>query len=124
MLLADAPRFLTFEELRTELAKYCYRDGWEITIFQDPWESSCLYVVADVPDAYNPGKTVELRIRSIIPPIPSREYFAVWLCWRLSMIESHEARELFRDRSTGRPVFDPHDAVELGGKQHRRIESE
>jgi hypothetical protein len=124
MLLADAPRFLTFEELRAELAKYCYRDGWALTVFMDPWESSCLYVVADVPDAYNPGSTVELRIRSNIPPMPSREYFAVWLQWRLSMIESHEARELLRRRDTNRPVFDPHDAVEPGGKQHPRVEAE
>lgn len=120
MFLSDAPRFLTFEELRAELAKYCYRDGWIMSVFMDPWESSCFYLVADVPDAYNPGETVELRIRSIIPPQRDPEHFAEWLQARLIQIESHESRELFRRRDTGRPVYDPHDPAEPGGKLHRK----
>lgn len=119
-LLADSPRFLTYEELRTELARYSYRPGWDLSIFLDPWESSCLYVVADVPDAYNPGHTVELRIRSAIPPIPSAEYFGIWLTWRLQMIESHEGREYLQLRETGRPLYDPHDPAEPGGRAARK----
>lgn len=119
MLLSDAPKFLTYEELRTELARFRYRPGWELTVFLDPWESSCLYVVAMVANGYDPdGADIELRIRSVIPPIPSVEYFAAWLQHRLIMIESHESREyLHRD---GRPVYDPHNPVEPGGRAARK----
>jgi hypothetical protein len=120
MLLADAPRFLTLEGLQVEIAKYYYREGWSLEVFADPWEGPCLYVVADVPDAYHPGETVELRIRSNIPPIPSAEYFAIWLAWRIQLIESHEARELLRRRYDDRPVFDPHDFCEPGGRAARK----
>ena len=112
MLLADAPRFLSYDALRAEISQYRYRDGWDLSVFADPWEGPCLYVVAWVPDAYNAGHAVELRIRSNIPPIPSTDYFAIWLAWRLAMIES---REYFQRVRTGRPVFDPHDPVEPGG---------
>lgn len=120
MLLADAPRFLSYEELRDEIGQYTYRPGWQLTVFHDPWEGPCLYIVADVPDAYDSERTTELRIRSNIPPIPSAAYFAVWLQWRLALVESHEAREYLRHRSTGRPVFDPHNPVEPGGREHRK----
>jgi hypothetical protein len=49
-----------------------------------------LYVVADVDNAYSPGDPVELRIRTNIPPIPSAAYFAIWLQWRLQLIESYQ----------------------------------
>lgn len=119
MLLEDAPQFLSLTELQELIDEFSYRPGWSLDVFADPWEGPCLYIVADVVDGYHPEKTVELRIRSNIPPIPSAEYFAVWLQWRLSLIESHEAREyLHRD---GRPVFDPHDAVEPGGKADLKL---
>lgn len=115
-LLSEAPRFLTFDELRNGIENYTYKPGWHLSVFMDPWEGPCFYLVADVPDAYNPGKTVELRIRSNIPPIPSAAYFAIWLQWRLQLVESHECREYFRRKVDGRPVFDPHSPVEPGGK--------
>jgi hypothetical protein len=119
-LLEDAPRFLTYEELRAEIARYVYKDNWTMSVFMDPWEGVCAYFVADVPDAYHPGETVELRIRSNIPPIPSAEYFAIWLTWRVSLIELHEAREYLRYRLTGLPVYDPHQVVEPGGRAARK----
>jgi hypothetical protein len=118
-LLADAPRFLTLEELQRELTRYKYRDGWDMTIFQDPWEGAVWYLRADVVDGYDPSKTIEVRIRSNIPPIPDAAYFAVWLQWRLNQVELHEAREYLQVRETGRPVYDPHDPVEPGGKASR-----
>jgi hypothetical protein len=119
MLLSESPRFLTYEELAHELENYIYREGWSLSVFMDPWEGNCLYVVADVDNAYSPGDPVELRIRANIPPIPSAAYFAIWLQWRLSLIESHECREYFRRKVDGRPVFDPHDTCEPGGKAAR-----
>jgi hypothetical protein len=121
-LLSECPRFLTYEELRAELENYRYRDGWSLSVFVDPWEGNCLYVVAEVDNAYSPGDPVELRIRSNIPPIPSAAYFAIWLQWRLSLIESHESREYFRRIQDGRPVFDPHQVVEPGGKAAQKRE--
>lgn len=118
-LLADSPRFLSCDELRLELENYTYRPGWELSVFMDPWEGPCLYVVAEVPDAYDPGETTELRIRSNIPPIPNAAYFAIWLQWRLSLIEHHESREYFRRIQDGRPVFDPHLVIEPGGRAVR-----
>lgn len=119
-LLSNAPRFLAYDELRFELENYSYRPGWELSVFMDPWEGPCLYVVAEVPDAYDPGETTELRIRSNIPPIQSAAYFAIWLQWRLNQIELHESREYFRRIQDGRAVFDPHDPVEPGGRTARQ----
>jgi hypothetical protein len=78
----------------------------------------CLYVVADVDNAYSPGDPVELSIRTNIPPIPSAAYFAIWLQWRLQLIESHESREYFRGAS-GRPPRLRSAPVEPGGKAAR-----
>jgi hypothetical protein len=119
-LLSECPRFLTYEELRDELENYAYKPGWELSVFMDPFEGPCLYLVADVDNAYSPGDPVELRIRTNIPPIPNAAYFAIWLQWRLSLIENHESREYFRRRVDGRPVFNPHDPVEPGGKAVQR----
>jgi hypothetical protein len=120
-LLPECPRFLSYEELRAELENYAYRPGWDLSVFMDPFgEGPCLYVVADVDNAYSPGDPVELRIRSNIPPIPSAAYFAIWLQWRLSLIELHESREHFRRKIDGRPVFDPHLVAEPGGKAAQR----
>jgi hypothetical protein len=115
-LLSESPRFLTYEELRSELENYRYREGWDLSVFMDPWEGPCFYLVAEVDNAYSPGDPVELRIRSNIPPIPSAAYFAIWLQHRLQLIELHESREHFRRRVDGRPVFDPHLVTEPGGK--------
>jgi hypothetical protein len=121
-LLSESPRFLTYEELRAELENYRYRVLAGSSVFMDPWEGPCFYVVAEVDNAYSPGDPVELRIRSNIPPIPSAAYFAIWLQWRLSLIESHESREHFRRIQDGRPVFDPHQVVEPGGKAAQKRE--
>lgn len=113
MLLSEAPQFLSLTELQDEVDQFSYRPGWSLDVFADPWEGPCLYVVANVENGYDPDQVIELRVRSAIPPIPSRGYFAIWLQWRLQQIELHESREYLR--RDGRPVFDPHDPVEPGG---------
>jgi hypothetical protein len=110
MNLADAPTWLTPDTLIAEIGRYQYRPGWTLTVFIDPWEGPCLYVVADLVDGYHPDQTVQVRIRSAIPPIPTTDYFGHWLLWRLGMIESHECREYLR-RDT-KLLFDPHDPIE------------
>lgn len=117
MNLEDAPRYLTLDQLQTEVARYTYRPDWDMSVFNDPFEGPCFYLVMQVQDAYNPGNAREQRVRSAIPPMRDGQAFAEWLAWRLVQVESHEAREYFRRLDTGRPVFDPHDPVEPGGRE-------
>jgi hypothetical protein len=108
--LEDAPSFLTHDELAAHVARFTHRPGWALSVFADPWEGPVFRVVAKVDNAYHPGEQVELRINSRMPPIPSVDYLMAWVQWRLTQIESHEAREWLR--VDGGIVFDPHDPVE------------
>jgi hypothetical protein len=120
--LADTPTFLSFEQIRDELAHWTYRPGWTMVAFNDPYEGPCFYLVTRVPDAYDSTKLTDLRIRSVVPPIPSVEYFGHWLLARLMQIESHECREyLHRD---GRPFVDPHDPIEPSGAELASLSTE
>ena len=110
MDLADAPRFLTLEQLQGEVARFSYRPGWELSVFPDVWEGAVLRVVAKVPDAYHPDNLTPLQINSRIPPIPDVVYFGHYLLWRLLLIESHECREWLR--RDGVMLFNPHDPIE------------
>jgi hypothetical protein len=108
--LHSASRFLTPDELQDELAHFTYRPGWKLEVFVDPWEGPCLYVSATVVDGYDHAKTVDLGIRSLIPPMRTRPAFADWLLWRMLQIESHECREYLH--RNGKPWVDPHDPIE------------
>lgn len=108
--LRPAHEHLTPDELRNELAQFTYKPGWELQLFVDPWEGSCLYVTASVVDGYDHAKAVDLRIRALVPPMRTREAFADWLVWRMLQIESHECREYLH--RNGRPYVDPHDPIE------------
>ena len=110
MNLADAPRFLTYEELRAEVDRYEYRAEWVLSVYLHPWEGPVMRVVAQVPNSYHPGEFTELRVNSHIPPMASAEAFGHWLLWRLSQIESHEAREYLR--RDGVVLVNPHDPIE------------
>jgi hypothetical protein len=117
-LLADMPRFMSVAQLDARVRSITYRPGWSLSVFVDPFEGPCLYVVVQVPDRTRPDQTIELRIRSNIPPIPTdwsadgADYFDWWLWYRLDLIERHECREFYQ--RGGRPVFDPHEPVEPG----------
>lgn len=111
--LADAPRFLSLEEIRDELAHYSYRPGWRLGVFADPWEGPVFRLVAEVPDAFHPDQTVQLRINSRMPPMRSGHDLAIWLSWRLQQVEIHESREWLR--RDGEQPFDPHDPPEPMG---------
>jgi hypothetical protein len=109
--LSDAPRFLTVEELITEVARFTYRPGWKLSVYVHPWEGPFLRIRANVVNAYDSSADlIELRINAPIPPMRDTEAFDHWLLWRLGMVELHEAREfLHRD---GVVLIDPHDPVE------------
>jgi hypothetical protein len=100
---------LTTDEIRTQLGRVTYRDGWTFTLYEDEWEGPHLFIVAPVPNAYDPGQTIDLGVRSPLPPMPDADYLHRWLAWRLGRIESHEMREMLRvDRVA---LFDPHALV-------------
>jgi hypothetical protein len=62
--------------------------------------------VAPTPNAYKPSETIELGIRSPLPPFADTDALHAWLMWRLARIEMHELREFYR--VDGVPVDDPH----------------
>lgn len=97
---------LSDTELREELCRFSYRPGWEFDLLSDRYEGPVLWILADVVDSYNQEKTTQLRIRSLIPPMVSRDAFGEWLLWRLLQVESHECREFLRYDS--QPLRDPH----------------
>lgn len=111
MKLPDAPGFLSAEEITAELRRYTYRPGWRLDVFVDVWEGVCLYVRVPVVNAHDfAADKLELRIRSLIPPMRDVCALGEWLLWRLVQVEIHEAREFLR--CDGELVSDPHDPIE------------
>src|SRR5688500_9957376 len=110
MHLNDAPPFLTYEDYAELIQHVKYKPGWNIIVFQDPYEGPCLYLHAEVVDGYDHTKTVPLRIRSNIPHHTDSGQFYKWLQWRLIQVEIHECREYFH--VDGKPLSDPHDVIE------------
>lgn len=99
-------RFLSIDELRSHLTKLSYRPGWRFEVYDGVWEGPHFVVWTEVEDSLNPGSKTTLDVHSMLPPMPSTEYFEVWIAWRLKRLEVHEMREfLQRD---GQPIFDPH----------------
>jgi hypothetical protein len=97
---------LTTAQIQAELDRVTYREGWTIRVYDGRHEGQHVVITTDVPDAYNPGRTVTLDIHSPLPPIPDVDYLHVWMLWRLGRIASHENREFYR--VDGKPPFDPH----------------
>lgn len=97
------------EEIRREVAKVVYRPGWSFEVYEIGFEDPWLLVLAPVENSYVPGQTIDLGIRSPMPPMADAEAVHRWLMWRLERIESHEAREFYRVR--GERPFDPHREV-------------
>lgn len=97
---------LTVPELQAALDRVTYRPGWTFTAYEHPFEGPHLLIVAPVPNAYRPEETVDLGIRSPLPPMWTEHGLIVWLAWRLGRVESHEMREWLR--VDGRAPFDPH----------------
>jgi hypothetical protein len=108
---------LTVEELAGLLSERRYRQGWALTVHegQTSGEAIVRIYAPEVPDSWNPGRSVPLDIFAVVPE-PARDdvlSFDRWLSWRLQRIEAHEAQEWYR--KPGRdfpwvPVFDPHRA--------------
>jgi len=94
--------------LEHEIRKFTYRPGWTFSLYEDEFLGPMLYIVAPVSDGYNPGSTVDLGIRSRLPPdvLDDPGQLGRWLLWRLIEVEIHEAREMLRYE--GELVSDPH----------------
>lgn len=104
---------LSYEELVAEIARYSYRPYWTLSVLSHPYDGPTLFVVAPVLDGYDSSKTIDLGVRSPIPPMHSTGQFGEWLLWRLLLIESHECREMLR--YNGDLIADPHaeDTIKL-----------
>lgn len=97
---------LTLEQLRDEIARVSYRDGWTFEVRRTRWEGPVLVVRTRQPDSRADDEDVDLGIVSHIPPMPTSGDFRLWLLWRVLRIASHEAREFLR--YDGVPIDDPH----------------
>lgn len=96
---------LTTRELQAHLARLEYKPGWTFDVYDGAWEGQHIVIRTEVPDTYTDG-TVVLDVHSMLPPLPSLDYFERWLAWRLARLEVHEMREFLK--RDGHPIFDPH----------------
>lgn len=98
---------LTTAEIREHLASRQYMPGWAFVVYDGRFEDQHLAIRADLPDAYQPGRTVTIQVENMLPPMPNTAYLDEWMVWRLCRIATHEVREWYRD-TEGKPVYDPH----------------
>lgn len=97
---------LTIAETQAHLAKLTYKPGWSFSAYEGLFEGHHIVIRTNVEDSYHPGEKVTLDIRSPLPPFQDILDLEHWLIWRLSIIETHEAREWLQ--KDGKPIFDPH----------------
>jgi hypothetical protein len=95
-------------EFEAFLSRFTFWPGWEFEPYFDKHLGLMVFIKATVPDAYNPGETVDLGIRSRVPPsaMRSKDALGEWLLWRLEEAFIHEVREGLR--FDGELVDDPH----------------
>jgi hypothetical protein len=107
-----AQQLMTLRQLNEALKEVTYRSGYNIEVFNNPYEGPYLSVKVWVEDASNSGGELELRINSPIPNIAryDNEHFYEWLLERLIKIEIHEVCEFFR--VGGVKFYDPHNPIE------------
>jgi hypothetical protein len=97
---------LSTAEINEHLAGITYKPGWKFSAYEDRYEGQHIFILAALPNAYRADETMDIGVRTAVPPLLTTEQLDEWLIWRLIRIESHEAREfLQRD---GKPIFDPH----------------
>lgn len=94
---------LTLPDIQDALARITYRPDWTFTARQgavegDPTLTGGLHftLTAAVPDAFRPGETCTLDVHSNLPPMPDTDSLYRWVLHRVLIMETHEARELFR----------------------------
>lgn len=97
-------------DLRRAFDAVTYKPGWRIVYRDVPHQGPYVSILADVPNSYQPGETVPLRIHSPIPPMRNREELFGWLIWRLVMVETHEVLEWLKVGGT--PYYDPHTSLD------------
>lgn len=101
---------LSMVEVAAELELVTYKAGWSFGLYEDRWEGPHILIVVPTPNAYRPTETIELGVRSPLPPFADADALHSWLMWRLGRIESHELREFYR--VDGKIVDDPHAPAE------------
>lgn len=100
-----------YTALRGFLASVRYKPGWTLTATPgtDPYAPARLMVQAELPDTYQPGRTIRIGSTHPVPHtfgrMPPIER-ARWLRSVLHAMEIHEADEWLT--VTGERLFDPH----------------
>jgi hypothetical protein len=100
-----------YTTLRSFLAAVGYKPGWTLTaaLGPDPFSPVRLMVQAELPDTYQPGRTIRIGSNHPVPPyftrMPPIER-ARWLRSVLHAMEVHEADEWLTVDSER--LFDPH----------------
>lgn len=97
---------LDFKALQEIASHWSIQPGWKFEIYQTQFQGPWIAITAKVPNAYNPEETVDLRIKSPLPPMKDEEAFQTWMQWRLRGIANHEVDEWFQ--KDGKAIFDPH----------------
>jgi hypothetical protein len=101
---------LSTTEIAEELERVSYKPGWSFEAYEDRWEGPHILIVVKAVSAYRPVETLDLGIRSALPPFAHPSDLHDWLMWRIGRIEMHELREFYR--VDGRLVDDPHASEE------------
>lgn len=98
---------LTTKQMQERLSQVVYKD-WKISIYDGAFEGLKLEIDAVVEDSTNPGNQTRLHIISPFIPCFTVEQFDYTIAKRLIIAETHEVLEMFKDKKTGKPIFDPH----------------
>jgi len=98
---------LSLADIQHCLDHLSYRPGWSFIAYDSAFEGPWLRIDCEVENSLQPGSNIDQRIETAIPPCTSSYDFERWLIYRLTRIESFEAREWFK--RDGKVLYDPHD---------------
>lgn len=99
---------LNNQQLKDGLKRVTYKPEFSFYIYE-PDDIQGVYILIEVStrNAYNSKDTVQLEIKSPVPPMRNSYEFHRWLLWRIKQIELHELLEWFK--IDGECMIDPHD---------------
>ena len=104
----------SLSDVERELELVTYKPGWYIDALPHPTAPAWVRFRMLWPNAYKAlGGDRNFNLRYVVPPIETQLQFRNWLLSLIQNLELHESLEWFRDTTTDRPVFDPHDPLGL-----------
>lgn len=98
---------MTEADFRDALDRVTWFPGWVLRIYTHGDEGPGVLLCGEMPDTRDPdGASIQLLVRSPIPPCATEDDFYDWLDWRLKRLAIHEHHENFR--IDGKVRTDPH----------------